>query len=95
MEVEFLRDLVIIISGLIITCVVIFLAVLAYLLYNRAKSFMDSVGSVATTVREITAVVKDEVVSPVVQFTALIRGICQGVETVSRLFKKQEGGRDG
>lgn len=95
MEVEFLRDLVIIISGLIVTCVVIFLAVLAYLLYSRARSFLDSVVAVATTAREITAVVKDEVVNPLVQFTALIKGICQGVDAVSRFFKKQEGGRDG
>lgn len=95
MEVGLLRDLVIIISGLIITCVAIFLAVLAFLLYSRAKSFLESVGVVATTVREITAVVKDEVVSPVVQFTALIKGICQGFDTVSGLFRKQEGGKDG
>ncbi|MBM3118300.1 MAG: hypothetical protein FJ006_01875 [Chloroflexi bacterium] len=95
MDIAWFRDLVIVISGLVVTCVVVFIAILAYLLYNRARSVLNSVEAIATTVREITSVVKDEVVNPIVQFVALIRGICQGVDIFSRFFKKQEGGRDG
>lgn len=95
MDIEWFRDLVICISGLVVTCVVIFIAVLAYLLYNRAKSVLNSAEAIATTVREITSMVKDEVVNPVAQFVALIKGIFQGVDMVSRFFKKTEGGRDG
>jgi hypothetical protein len=95
MDIAWFRDLVICISGLVVACVVIFIAVLAYLLYSRAKSVLNSAEAIATTVREMTVVVKDEVVNPIVQFGALVKGICQGVDMVSRFFKKQEGGRDG
>jgi hypothetical protein len=88
MGIEWFRDLVICISGLVITVVVIFIAILSYLLYNKAKSVLDSVEAISTTV-------KDEVVKPIVQLVALVRGIWQGIDIVSRLFKKQEGGRDG
>jgi hypothetical protein len=94
MDIAWFRDLVICISGLVVMCVVIFIAVLAYLLYNRAKSVLNSVEAIAATVREITSVMKDEVVNPVVQFVAIIKGIFQGIDVVSRFFKKQEGGRD-
>jgi hypothetical protein len=43
MDIAWFRDLVICISGLVVTLVVIFIAVLAYLLYNKARSVMDLV----------------------------------------------------
>ena len=97
MDIEWFRDLVICISGLVITVVVIFVAVLLYLLYNRARSVLDSIETTSATVHEIATSVRDEVVKPIVQLTALFRGVCQGVDLVSRFFKKeeQEGGRDG
>lgn len=95
MGIEWFRDLVICISGLVVMCVVIFIAVLAYLLYSKARSVLNSADAIATTAREITSVVKDEVVNPIVQFGALVGGICQGIDMVSGFFKKQEGGKDG
>jgi uncharacterized protein YoxC len=93
MDIGWFRDLVICISGLIVTVVVIFIAVLAYSLYNKIKPVLDSMKATSETLREITSTVRDEVVKPVVQFATLIRGIAQGIELASKLFKrgKKEG----
>jgi hypothetical protein len=97
MDIAWFRDLVICISGLVVTLVVIFLAVLAYLLYSKARSLMDSIKATSATLNEITSAVRDEIVRPVLQWASLIRGVLQGIDLVSRFFKKeeQEGGRDG
>lgn len=96
MDIGWFRDLVICIAGLVITGMVILIGVLSYLLYNRLRAVLNSVEATSATIHEISSAVRDEVVKPVVQLTSLIRGISQGVDMVSRFFKKeQEGGRDG
>jgi hypothetical protein len=97
MDIGWFRDLVICISGLVVTVVVIFIAVLSYLLFRKIRPVLDSMKATSATLQEITSTVKDEVVKPAVQFVTLIRGIVQGIELASRLFKKeeQEGGRNG
>jgi len=96
MDIGWFRDLVICIAGLVITGVVIFIAVLSYLLYSKARSVMNSIEATSTTIHEISSAVKDEIVRPVVQLVALIRGILQGIDLVGRFFgkKESEGGRD-
>jgi hypothetical protein len=90
MDIGWFRDLVICISGLVITAVVIFIAVLAYLLYSKIRPVLDSMKATSATIHEITSTVKDEVVKPAVQFVTLIRGIVQGIELASKLFKREE-----
>ena len=97
MDIAWFRDLVICIFGLVVTLVVIFIAVLSYLLYNKARSVMDSVKATSATINEISSAVRDEIVKPVLQWVTLIKGVFQGIDLVSRFFSKeeQEGGRDG
>jgi uncharacterized membrane protein YdfJ with MMPL/SSD domain len=97
MDIGWFRDLVICIWGLVMTLVVIFIAVLAYLLYNKMRPILDSMKATSATLQEITSTIKDEVVKPVLSFVTLVRGIVQGIELASRLFKKEEkeGGCDG
>jgi hypothetical protein len=90
MDIGWFRDLVICISGLVITVVVIFIAVLTYLLYSKIRPVLDSMKATSATIHEITSTVKDEVVKPAVQFVTLIRGIVQGIELASKLFKREE-----
>ena len=97
MDIAWFRDLVICISGLVVTVVVIFIAVLAYLLYNRARSVMDSIKATSATINEISSAVRDEIVKPVLQWVTLIKGVFQGIDLVNRFFgkKESEGGKDG
>ncbi len=109
MDIAWLRDLVICIWGLVATGVVICVAVLLCLLYRRlrpvldsieaasdkAGSILDSIERTTATIREMSSYVAEEVVKPVVQVVSLVQGIRQGVDMVSKFFKKQEGGTDG
>jgi hypothetical protein len=81
----------------VVTVVVIFIAVLSYLLYNKARSVMDSIKATSATINEISSAVRDEIIKPVLQWVTLIKGVFQGIDLVSRFFRKeeQEGGRDG
>jgi hypothetical protein len=97
MDIAWFRDLVICISGLVVTVVVIFIAVLSYLLYSRARSVLDSMKATSATINEISSAVQDEIIRPVLQLVALVKGVFQGIDIVSRFFgkKESEGGRDG
>jgi len=94
MSIDWFRDLVICIFGIVAAGVLIFLAVLLYLLYRRTRSILDSVKATSTTIQGITSYVGEEVVKPVVQVASMIQGIRQGIDTISKFFKKQEGGKD-
>jgi len=90
MSIDWFRDLVISISGIMLILLLILVAVLSYSLYRRAKSILDSA---TTTVKNIQGIfnIGDEVVKPVVQVAAIIQGIRQGANAVNKLFKKQKG----
>ena len=95
MNIEWFRDLIICIGGVVATGVLIFIAVMLYSLYHRTRSIVDSIEAAAKTMRGISSYAGDEVAKPLIQIAALVQGIRQGINTVSKIFKKQEGGRDG
>jgi len=95
MDINWFRDLIICILGLVATGVLIFIAVLLYLFYHRMRSILDLIETISRTIQGITSYVGGEVAKPLIQVVALIQGIRQGIDTVSKFFKKQEGGKDG
>ena len=94
MGLEWLRDLVICILGLVAAGVLIFIAVLAYSFYHRTKPILDSVNAVVTTIQEVVISV-EEIARPIMQVVAVIRGVRQGVDAVSKLFDKRRKRRNG
>ncbi|OGO59951.1 MAG: hypothetical protein A2Z36_00080 [Chloroflexi bacterium RBG_19FT_COMBO_48_23] len=90
MDIGWFRDLVICISGLVMTGVVVFVAILSYLLYNKTRAVLNSIEATSETIHEISSTVRDEVVKPVLQLVALVRGISQGIDMVSKFFKKEQ-----
>jgi len=95
MGIDWFRDLVIAISGLVLIVVLIFIAVLAFSLYRRARSILDSVRATSKTIQEVSSYAGNEVVKPITQVVALIQGVRQGIDAVGRLFGRKEGGKDG
>lgn len=91
MSIDWFRDLVISISGLVLIGVLIFIVVLSYSLYRRIKTILDSVKTTSRTIQVVSSYVGDEVVKPITQIVALIQGIRQGIDAVSNLFRKKEG----
>ena len=94
MNIEWFRDLVVCIFGLGVTVVVIFLAVLAFILYRRLKPVMDSLKATTKTVENLSSCVEVEVARPLAQVAAFIQGIRQAVSLVGRFTKRKEDDRD-
>ena len=94
MNIEWLRDLIICIWGLLSTAVLIFVAVLVYSLYRRAKPVLDSMKTTSANIQKISTCVRDEVARPLVEVAAIVQGVNQGINMVTKLFKKDKGGSD-
>ncbi len=72
MSIDWFRDLAISISGLVLIGVLIFVAVLSFSLYRRAKSILDSMKLTAKTIQGVSSYVGDGVVKPVMQVAAFV-----------------------
>ncbi len=94
MNIEWFRDLIISIVGVVASGVLIFIAVLLYSLYHRTRSILDSIKATSTNIQRLSSYTVDEVAKPVIQMAALIQGIRQGIDSISKFFTKQEGGKD-
>lgn len=90
MSIEWFRDLVICIFGLGATLVVLFLAVLALLIYLRVRPILDSVKATTKTVENISSCVEQEVAKPLAQVVSFIQGIRQAFGMVGRFSKRKE-----
>ena len=88
MSIEWFRDLVICIFGLIAAGALIFIAVLSYSCYRRTKPILDSIQATSVTIQGISSYVRDEMARPLVEVVAIIQGVRQGVDLVTKLFKR-------
>jgi cell division protein FtsX len=93
MSIDWFRDLVISIAGVLVIIVLLFIAVLTFLLYRRAKVILDSMKTTSQNIAGISTYVTNEVAKPLIQVVAFIQGVRQGVNAISRLFSKKEGGK--
>ena len=95
MTIDWVRDLIICVVGVVATGVLIFVAVLSYSLYHRTRSILDSVKTISRTVQTTSSYVRDEVTKPLIEVATIIQGVRQGIDAVSMLVRrsrKQEGG---
>ena len=90
MDIAWFRDLVICIWGLIATLLLIFVAVIIFLLYTKVKTVLKSAQMTSATIHRISSTVEDEVVKPIAQVVSLIQGIRQGIDFITRFFKRDE-----
>lgn len=95
MSIEWFRDLVISIFGLGATVALIFIAVLAFLLYRKLRPILNSLKATTKTVEDISSTVEEEVSRPLAQIAAFVQGISKVVSLVSRFSRRKEGGKDG
>ena len=87
MNIEWFRDLVLCIFGLGATAAVIFLAVLALLLYRRLGPVLDSLRATAKTMENLSSYVGEEVAGPLAKVVAFVQGIRQAVSLVGQFTK--------
>ena len=91
MSIEWLRDLVVCIFGLGATIAIVFIAVLAFLLYRKIRPILDSVKATTKTVEDISSCVEEEVAKPLIHIAAIVQGVSQAIALVSRFSKKKGG----
>lgn len=91
---ELARDIVICISGVVVSIAVVFITVLVYVLYKKAKTVLTALEATSSTLYQMSAIVKEEVVEPVIRFAVMIRGIMSGIDFVTKFFQKREGRSD-
>ncbi len=90
MDLSWWRDLVIVIWGAITTAAVICICILACLLYKKLVPLVKDADIVVGKVGDVVDYTKEEVISPVVQFTSAAQSIVQGITLIADIFKKKE-----
>ena len=94
MSIDWFRDLVLSIFGLVATGVLIFIAILVYSLYRRARPILDSIKTASATLQGISSHVRNEVAKPLAEVAAIVQGVSHGIDVINKLFKKEKGGSD-
>ena len=89
MSIEWLRDLVIIIFGLVSIVFLIFFSVLFFSLYRKARTIQDSVLTLVDRVEGVVGTVEAAcgLLKPLIQVGAVVLGILQGISSASKIFK--------
>ena len=88
MDIDWFRDLILCIWGIVGVVVFILITVLFYRLYRRIRYILDSAKNASKTIQDITSYVGDEAVKPLIQVVAIIQGIRKGIEAITKLGKK-------
>ena len=87
--IEWVRDLVIIIFGVVAIAVLIFCTILFYRAYREARSLMHSWKTTSENIRNISSCVGNGIINPFFQVFAIIPGVCRGIDSVIKFFKKE------
>ncbi len=90
MELSALRDLILVIWGLVASLTAIYLCILSSVFYKRLSTLLSSLDTAASKIGEIVDQVQDEVIVPIKQIGALLRGVNQAFSFVDKLFNKKE-----
>jgi len=89
---EWFRDLVIIIFGLVATAAIVIQTVLRLKTYRRVHDVLDSVRNTTRTVEDITHTVDTELAGPLGQVISVIRGFREGLGFFSSFRDKKKKG---
>lgn len=87
---EWFRDLVIIIFGLVATIAIVIQTLLRLQMYKRTREIIDSVKTTTRTVEEITQTVDAELAGPLGQIVAVLRGVREGLGFFSSFGRKKK-----
>ena len=90
-----LRDLFIVIFSLVGIGATILLSVLTFLVFRKVRSILDSGRETLGNVRNISSLVSDNIVKPLVSISSFLQGVRQALEFVSRAAKREEEKRSG
>lgn len=91
MTIHSFSDLIISITGIVLTVVLVFLAVVLFALYRRIRRILRSFEATSSAVEKIATITADDILEPLTVIGTVLKGIAQGIGSVSQIFK---GGKD-
>ncbi|MFH0914688.1 MAG: hypothetical protein V1849_05335 [Chloroflexota bacterium] len=91
MTLEWLRDLVMVILGIVVIGVLIFLSVLNFSLYKEAKELLKATKDILKTAKSVSSFIEEELVKPLIHVAAILQGVRMGLRAFSRFWRKEEG----
>jgi hypothetical protein len=86
--IEWFRDLIITIFGLVGTLFLVFIGIMAFSLFRRLEVILDSLKVTSANIQEISTVAKEQLVRPIDRVGSVFRGITRWIEMISNYFKK-------
>ena len=90
MELSALRDLILVIWGLVASVTAIYLCILVSVFYKRLSTFLSSMNMAALKFGEIAAQAQEEVFIPLTRIGSFLRGVNQALTFIDKLFNKKE-----
>ena len=93
MNIEFLRDLVIVIDGFLLLLVLIIFTILVLILFKHIVSIVRSVRTVTRAIEDTVNRV-NELSNPVLKLVAMFTGVRNGINAVMKVFKKRRRKKD-
>jgi len=85
LNIEFVRDLILSVQGVVFIVLMLVMTVLALVLFRKAKKMLDAVDTVTGKVKKASSSVNEEVVKAALQMVTVI----QGARTIRDAFKKK------
>ncbi len=85
-----LRDLFIVIFSLAGIIAIIFISVIAFLVYRRVRVVLDSWAATVANIRDITSVFSENIAKPLANIASVVQGISRFFEFISKPLKKKE-----
>jgi hypothetical protein len=88
--IEWLRDLAIIIYGLVGAIFLVIIGIMAFALFRRLEGILDSLKVTSCNIQEISTVAREQMVRPIMQVGSVFQSITRWIETISGYFKKSK-----
>jgi hypothetical protein len=90
MDLSWWRDLVIVVWGLITTIAAVCICIIVFLLYKKLVPLVENADMVVGKVGDVVDYTREEVISPVLQFTSTVEGIVRGITLIADIFRRKE-----
>ncbi len=87
---ELVLDIILIITGLVITLAAIFVSVISYSIYRRVNGILKSTKMVTTKIEALATVTNDEIGKPLFYAASLVQGIVCGIRAINKVYRKGE-----
>ena len=89
MEIDWLRDLMIVVSSGVLVVVAIAIGIIVFLTSRHIRALADSAKNTLETVKDMSQVISHEMARPAIRKTATIASIFEAVSKFRSIFQKK------